>query len=62
MTCQITKEISVMRHFCNQNSKKQQVSEQFRKAELLASIPGGESLAMKAVIRAGTIAAYASVN
>lgn len=51
-----------MRHFCNQNSKKQQVSEQFRKAELLASIPGGESLAMKAVIRAGTIAAYASVN
>lgn len=51
-----------MRYFCNQSLKKQQVSEQFRKAQLLTQLPGGGGLACKAIIRAEKIAAYAVIN
>lgn len=38
------------------------IKEELRRSQLLAQLPGGESLAVNAVIRAGTIEAYATAN
>ncbi len=48
-------------NFINQKMQNR-ITEEFRRANLLASLPGGGSMACKAVIKAGTIAAYAAVN
>jgi hypothetical protein len=38
------------------------IKEEHRRAEILASIPGGGGMVCKAIIKAGTIEAYAAVN
>lgn len=52
----------LMRHSFINPKLQSRITEEYRRASLLASLPGGESMAMKAVIKAGTVEAYAAVN
>ncbi len=52
-----------MDFFLSQNQKLQnRIKEELKRSQLLAQLPGGESLACKAIIKAGTIEAYATAN
>lgn len=51
-----------MRHSSIKTKLQSRIKEEYRRAELLAQVPGSGSLVCNAIIRAGTIAAYAAVN